>query len=122
LSARNAVPLAKQEFTVLEQKYPGDQYNNLIARMRTPIAISEGSYEEQNWKENLAHLQQRLEANDRLAETEEVLVTIDQLRSLDGLMLAEASAGSSQEKRLLDLYLHMEAALWQLTLVHQYWK
>ena len=120
--ARNAVPLAKQEFAVLEQKYQGKPYNTLIDRMRLPIAISEGSYEERNWEENLAHLRGHLEANDRLAETEEILVTIDQLRGLDGVLLAEAAAGASQEKRLLDLYVHMEAALGQLTLVHQYWR
>ena len=35
--AREAVPLAKQEFPLLDAKFKGDQYNNLIGWLRTPV-------------------------------------------------------------------------------------
>jgi len=38
--AHEAAPLAKQEFSVLDARFKGDQYNDLIARLRTPVEMA----------------------------------------------------------------------------------
>ena len=116
--ARETVPLAKQEFAVLTAKYKGDRYKNLIARIDAPVEMSEGVGSEKN----LSRFRERLEAKDRLFVADEVLGVINQLRGLDGVMLAEAVAGSAQEDRLLTLYQREEAALFHLELAHQNWE
>lgn len=114
---REAVPLAKQEFQVLDQKYKGDQYNTLIARLNAPMQLSESLW----WPENVRSFREYVEANDRHGVAHLMIVTIGQMRGLDGIMLAEAVAGSPQADRLLDLYQHLEAGLFELEYAHQVW-
>lgn len=115
--AREAVPLAKQELAVLDQKFKGDQYNNLIARLNTPMKLANGLWSD----ENMQAFRDRVKAKDKRFVAETVLATLDQLRGLDGVMLAEAAAGSPQQGRLLDLYQRQEGALSGLNGVHQEW-
>jgi hypothetical protein len=115
---REAVPLAKQEFAVLKQKYGGDQYNNLIVRTSTPIHTAAGLGD----TEHMRIFRERLAAEDKHFVGETILVTLDQLRGLDGVILAEAVAGSPKQDQLLDLYQREEAALSNLTLAYQAWR
>jgi hypothetical protein len=115
--ARQAVPLAKQEFGVLEEKYKGDQSNSLIARLSAPMEMAKGLW----WPENVQWFHKFVEANDRHAVAHLMIVTIGQMRGVDGVMLAAAVAGSPQAERLLDLYQHLEAGLFELEYAHQVW-
>jgi hypothetical protein len=49
------------------------------------------------------------------------LGTIDNLRGVDGILLAEALAGSALQARLLDLYVREEAALTHLSMMYDTW-
>ena len=47
-----------------------------------------------------------------------VSVTIDELLGVDGILLAEALAGSVRERQLLGLYVKEEAALTYLSMIY----
>jgi hypothetical protein len=51
--------------------------------------------------------------------TATVSATIDELRGVDGILLAEALAGSARERQLLELYVKEEAALTRLSMIYQ---
>jgi hypothetical protein len=49
------------------------------------------------------------------------LGTIDNLRGVDGILLAEALAGSTLQAQLLDVYAREEAALTHLSMMYDTW-
>jgi hypothetical protein len=112
--AREAVPLAKQEFPLLDAKFKGDQYNNLIAWLRTPVEKSGGVGDQ-------THFPEAVEQGDKEFVSATVLGTIDNLRGVDGVLLGEALAGSTLQAQLLDLYVREEAALTHLSMMYDTW-
>jgi hypothetical protein len=111
-----SIKLCKQEFPVLDAKFKGDQYNDLVARLNTPVAISEG----------LPALFRKfpgfIEANDYSTVDANVLSVIDIMHALDGILLAEALAGSPQREKLLQQYQWGEASLFHLMYEYQAWR
>lgn len=71
------------------------------------------------WPENVQSFRKEVEADDRHGVAHLMIVTIGQMRGLDGVMLAEAVAGSPQADRLLYLYQHLEAGLFELEYAHR---
>jgi hypothetical protein len=112
--AQEVAPLAKQEFPLLDAKFKGDQFNTLVAWLRTPVEKSSGLDGE-------THFPEAVEQGDKEFVSATVMGTIDNLRGLDEILLAEALVGSTLQTKLLDLYVREEAALTHLSMVYQTW-
>jgi hypothetical protein len=113
--AREAVPLAKQEFPLLDAEFKGDQYNSLIAWLRTPVEKSNGI------GTNETHFSEAVEQGQKDFVSATVLGTIDNLRGVDGVLLGEALAGSTLQAQLLDIYVREETALTHLSMMYDTW-
>jgi hypothetical protein len=114
-AANVALPLARQEFPVLETKFKG--MNTLLNRIDTPLKLAEGLADQKN----LQSFNDRVIAKDVAWGDAVVLDTIDQLRGVDAALLAEAVAGSSRAAELIAAYLMEEAAIFRLVITHQDW-
>jgi hypothetical protein len=114
-AANVALPLARQEFPVLETKFKG--MNTLLNRIDTPLKLAEGLADQKN----LQSFNDRVIAKDVAWGDAVVLDTIDQLRGVDAALLAEAVAGSSRAAELIAAYLIEEAAIFRLVITHQDW-
>jgi hypothetical protein len=81
--ARGSIQLCEEEFPVLDAKFKGDKYNDLVARLRTPMAIATGLPEE---------LQKNFPGyfeNGHLDSVDAVVVeALDVLHALDGVLLS----------------------------------
>jgi len=111
---REAVPLAKQEFPLLDAKFKGDRYNNLIVWLRTPVEKSTGVGDQ-------TYFPDAVERGHKGFVSATVLGTIDNLRGVDGVLLGEALAGSRLQAQLLDIYVKEEAALTHLLMMYDTW-
>ncbi len=110
------VPLAKVEFPILDAKFKGDQYNDLVARIRTPVMLSDMAV-----NLDLDVMSDWVKRDDTESVTTTILAVASELRALDGVLLAEAIAGSARQAELLDLYQKEEAAVFHVTVTHQTW-
>jgi hypothetical protein len=114
--ASEAVPLAKDQFAIIEAKFKGDQYNDLVARINTPVDLSIAAA-----GLNMEHFSTWVEQHDKNALAVVVLSVSSELRALDGVLLAEAIAGSRRERELLDLYQKEEVFVFHVVEAYQRW-
>jgi hypothetical protein len=114
--ARESIQLCEEEFPVLDSKFKGDKYNDLVARLRTPMAMAKGLPEDlqKNFPGYFENGQQ--DSVDAV-----VVEAIDVLRALDGVLLAEALAGSAQSEKLILSYQLGEASLFHLSVTYKDW-
>jgi hypothetical protein len=114
--ASETVPLAKDQFAIIETKFKGDQYNDLVARIHTPLMLSEVAI-----NLDLDEISGWVEQDESESVATTVLEMASELRALDGVLLAEAIAGSTRETELLDLYQKEEVAVLHVILTYQTW-
>ena len=112
--AVETIPLAEQEFALLDARFKGDEYNTLVAWLRPPAEKASGLVEN-----NRKWFSGWVEQSREELVTATVSATIDELRGVDGILLAEALAGSARERQLLELYVKEEAALTRLSMIYQ---
>jgi hypothetical protein len=114
--ANETVPLAKDQFSTLDAKFKGDKYNDLVARIRTPVVLSDIAI-----NLDLDEFSGWVEQDDTESVTTAILGVANELRALDGVLLAEAVAGSPRETELLNLYAIEEAAVLNVIVARQTW-
>jgi hypothetical protein len=91
--ARGSIQLCEEEFPVLDAKFKGDKYNDLVARLRTPMEMAK------SLPENLQKDFPGFFESDQADSVDAVVFeAIDLLHALDGVLLAEALAGSAQSE------------------------
>jgi hypothetical protein len=114
--ARGSIDLCEEEFPALDAKFKGDKYNDLVARLRTPMKLATGLPE---------YLQKNFPGFFESGQYESVdagvFWAIDVLRALDGVLLAEALAGSAQSEKLILSYELGEASLFHLSDAYKTW-
>jgi hypothetical protein len=114
--ARGSIKLCEEEFPVLDAKFKGDKYNDLVARLRTPMKMATSLPE---------YLQKDFpglfESGQYNSVDAAVFEAIDVLHALDGVLLAEALAGSTQNEKLILSYELGEASLFHLSDAYKTW-
>lgn len=84
---------------ILDARFMGDEYNTLVAWLNTPAEKANGLSED-----NRKWFPGQLKRFREELVTATVLETIDKLRGVDGILVAEALAGSPRQGQILDLY------------------
>lgn len=115
---RESVPLVGQELSILDEKYRDQQYKNLRDTMHSPLSKPTDIFGNPMPSPGFPDA---VKARDFGIVTQSVLGTVSQARGLDGIMLAEAEAGSPQRDRLLDLYQKQELEAAKLLIFYQMW-
>lgn len=115
---RESVPLVEQELSVLDETYREQQYKNLRDTLHSPLSKSTDVAGNPMPSPGFPDA---VKARDLAVVTQSVLGAVSQVRALDGVMLAEAVAGSRQKDRLLDLYQEQELNVSKLVIDYQRW-
>jgi hypothetical protein len=113
---RGSVELCEEEFRALDAKFKSDKYNDLVARLRTPVEMAKSLPE--NLQKNFSGFFERPYSDSVDAA---IFEAVDVLHALDGVLLAEALAGSAQSEKLIASYEVGEASLFHFKLAYQTW-